>query len=109
MSECKSVQQQITQSANSPGEFPQLFSTTFFQRAGTRSTLPSATSLRKRVKSNRGRLNQISGFAVAVKVRGGDGNRAMLIFTGKTRFAVEGETGMHFSGEVTKVLFKNIL
>jgi hypothetical protein len=95
LGEYEPVQQQITQSVNSSGEFPQLFSTTFFRRAGTRSTLPSATSLRKRMKSGRSLLSQISGWVVAVKVSGGDGNRAMLIFIGEngaSRWRVERES-----------------
>jgi len=60
------------------------------------------------MKSNRGLPGCISDLVVAVKIRGGDGNRAMLIFTGKTAFRGGGWNGMHVSGVVTKVLFKNM-
>jgi hypothetical protein len=45
------------------------------------------------MKSDRRLLSYISGLVVAVKVRGGDGNRAMLIFTGETALRGGGWNG----------------
>ena len=53
----------------------------------------SATSLRKPMKSERTLLSQISGFAVAVKMRGGYSKRAMLILTGKAALRGGGWNG----------------
>jgi hypothetical protein len=59
--------------------FPQLFSA---RRHA--SDAAERDEFAQRMKSDRGLLSYISGLVVAVKVRGRDGNRAMLIFAGET-------------------------
>ena len=60
------------------------------------------------MNSNGRLLSCISDLAVAVEMRGSDGNRAVLILPVKRRFEVVGGTGMHVSGEVTLVLCNNV-